>query len=458
MQRKTLIALGALVVIAFLAFLTLRSPDKGERRGPKPRPVAAFKAADVKELELSSNNGRDRVSLRREGDRWKITAPGTWDAEQSLIKAALEQLEKLSFGDLVTEQPANFANLEVSDDKGAHVVARGDGGKVLLDAWMGKSVSGFTLLRPTGKNEVWQSTGAFRYTFAKDAQALRDHAIVDVARDDIKRVTLEGGGQKVVLEQVPAAEKNAEATWKVIESTVKIDKLDEQMVSSLGQTLGGLRATSFSDKPLADPAVGLEPPQSKITITTKSGGDRVLRVGKLVGDDGYLALEGRPQVYLVQKWTMERLAPSPMDLRDKTIIKVKDVDIAEVTVAQGAETLVLKQEGSTWKLGRGTGDIDEGKARAVASAFDNLAGSSFAAGLTPAQTGLDKPTAVATLRLKDKAQAVIKVGATKGDEVYVQRVGSPDVLLVKKWSVERFTKKLPDLLKTAAAAAPEPTH
>src|SRR5579883_1876775 len=104
MQQKTLIALGALLVIGILAFVTMRAPEKGEQVGPKPRPMAALKAADVKELDLTANNGKDQIVLKNEGGTWKIAAPpfATTLADQTLVKTAVEQLEKISFGDLVT--------------------------------------------------------------------------------------------------------------------------------------------------------------------------------------------------------------------------------------------------------------------------------------------------------------------------------------------------------------------
>src|SRR5262245_17694335 len=135
MNQKTLIALGAMIVLGILAVVTMKAPPKGERVGPRERPIAAFKADDVKELELSSNAGKDKVPIKRDGAGWKITQPAENAADNALVKTAVEQLEKLQFGDLVTEKKEKFADLEVSDDKGAHVIARGDGGKVLLDAW-----------------------------------------------------------------------------------------------------------------------------------------------------------------------------------------------------------------------------------------------------------------------------------------------------------------------------------
>src|SRR4051812_36623552 len=122
MNQKTLIALGAMATIAVLAFLTMKAPPKGERSGPRERPIAAFKAADVKELELTSNNGKDKTTIKQAGSLWQITAPATYSADQSMVKTAVEQLEKLSFGDLVTEKKEKFTEMEVGDDKGAHVV------------------------------------------------------------------------------------------------------------------------------------------------------------------------------------------------------------------------------------------------------------------------------------------------------------------------------------------------
>src|SRR5262245_37125196 len=105
MQQKTIIALAALAVVALASYLTLRAPDKGERIGPRPRPVPAFKATAVKELELTSNGGKDAVKLKHDNNSWMITAPGQWRADQNLVKTAVEQLEKLGFGDVVTQTP-----------------------------------------------------------------------------------------------------------------------------------------------------------------------------------------------------------------------------------------------------------------------------------------------------------------------------------------------------------------
>ena len=49
--------------------------------------------------------------------------------------------------------------------------------------------------------------------------------------------------------------------------------------------------------------------------------------------------------------------------------------------------------------------------------------------------------------------ATLKIGGVKdGTDYYVQKAGSPDVMMVKKFAVDRFFKKASDVSKTQAAA------
>lgn len=455
MQRNTLIALAVLAVIAIAAFLTLRAPEKGERRGPQARPVAAFKAADVKQLELASN--KEQIVLRAEGTAWKIASPGTWNCDPNVIKSALDQLEKLKFGDPVTTKPERYADLEVSDDKGTHVVAKDAAGKVLLDGWIGKSVSGYTMFRLAGQNEVWQTTGVQKYAFARDLKGWRDKTVIEVAKADVTKLTVENAGQKIVLEKIPPAdaaakEKPSEVKWKVLESSVKVDPFDDATANSLVQTLSSLRATNFADD--AKPAeVGLDPALISIAVQAK-GVEKRLLMGKLQGEEGWIQAAGQPQIYILQKHTFEQLAQLPINFRDKTLVKAKEADLLGIDIAFGGEALSLRHEGGAWKSvpPAKEGELDEAKLRSLVGAFDNLQGSSFAPQATAKSAGLDRPTATVKLRLRDQGQVTLKVGALKGtpgNEYYVARVGSPDIFLLKKWTAERFMKKPADLVKKA---------
>jgi hypothetical protein len=464
MNQKTLVALSAMVVIAILAFVSMRRPPKGEHVGPRERPIAALKAADVKVLEIAANGGKDKTTLTRDGDAWKMTAPAAHPADANAVKAALDQLEKAAFGDLVTVKKVMFADLEVRDEKGVHVVARGDGGKGLFDGWVGKAVSGFTMVRPGGKDQVWQATGLFKYTFAKESKVWRDHVILSFARDDTSRLAVEQAGQRLILEKLPppAADKDGEpakpapeARWKVVESTAKVDPLDDGVANGVVQALSALNAADFEDS--GDPgAAGLAPPRLRITVTNK-GTPATLLIGGRKGDDVYAQLEGNSQIYLLHKYSLDRAAVKPADFRDKTLIKAKD-SVTALEVQTGGSLLALESSDGGWKFGKASkgekGEIDDSKAKLVASSFDDLKGSSFAEAADLPVAGLAKPSATATVHLRDRSTVVLKVGAAtrEGSDYYVQRAGTPDVLLVKKFQVDRFLKKASDLVKTPTPA------
>src|SRR5262245_57167718 len=155
MNQKTLIALAAAAVLGLIAFLALRSPEKGERASDRPRPVAKIETADLDTVEVT-RAGVTTV-VKREGGKFKITAPVAYRADEPTAKSAFEALEKLDLSGLVTDQKSKQAEFEVDDAKGVHVVAKnGKAGKVLADLIVGKSVGAGTMIRPAGKDEVWQ--------------------------------------------------------------------------------------------------------------------------------------------------------------------------------------------------------------------------------------------------------------------------------------------------------------
>jgi hypothetical protein len=50
MEKRTLYALLAVLAVGALALAVQRSPEKGQRKGPPPRPVAELKTADIARL------------------------------------------------------------------------------------------------------------------------------------------------------------------------------------------------------------------------------------------------------------------------------------------------------------------------------------------------------------------------------------------------------------------------
>ncbi|HNK45231.1 MAG TPA: hypothetical protein PKL17_10635, partial [Pseudomonadota bacterium] len=95
MEKKNLYALVAFVALAVSAVYSLRSPDKGERVGERPRAIAEIKAGSIATVEVAQPGDKDKVTLTKKGDKWQVTAPYDKPADQTAAKSAAEALEKV---------------------------------------------------------------------------------------------------------------------------------------------------------------------------------------------------------------------------------------------------------------------------------------------------------------------------------------------------------------------------
>ncbi|MCU1279758.1 MAG: hypothetical protein JWM53_3304 [bacterium] len=452
MEKRTLYALLAVVALGAIAFAVLRAPEKGQRKGPPPQPVPAIKASDVSTLELTNDKNEKTELVRASASEWRIKSPGDWKADQQGVKQVLDGLEKLTFADVASQNVDKQAELGVADGKGARVVARTGGGGLLADLHIGKAVGGFTMVRVDGKNDTWQAGGLYPYVVGRGPSAWRDHAIFELTAADVDKLAVEAAGSKLVLQKEAGPDndkgkdKPNDARWKIVETTGAAPKtaadLDMTQVNAVVSGLSNLHASDFADDKKIDDVKGKGP---SVSLTAKDK-THTLWVGGEKGDELYVATSDSPTVYTAKKFSIEHITRKPVDYRDKTIVKAKEADLQSVEITSGGETTALTQKDGKWTAGKGT--ADDSKVKPAVAGFDNFTASSFSDEKEPAKTGLNKPAGRAVLHQKGKPPVTITVGAaTKDGDYYVQRSGSPDVYLVKKYAVDRWMKKTADLIK-----------
>src|SRR4051794_27156800 len=152
MNRKTLLAGAVFVGLLVVTLAVLKSPEKGTRTGEIPRPFPKLAAGEVDTLDVVKDG--KTTTIKKEGSTYKLVAPVSYPAEQDAAKQAFEALEKLEFGSIVSDQKSKHGEFEVGD-KSVRVVAK-KGDKVLVDLRVGKGANSNTMVRPEGKDEVWQ--------------------------------------------------------------------------------------------------------------------------------------------------------------------------------------------------------------------------------------------------------------------------------------------------------------
>jgi hypothetical protein len=461
MNRKTLTSLGVFAGLAIIAAVALTRPKKGERPSDLARPVAKMNLADIETVEVTKDGATSII--KSEGGKYKVTAPVPYAADEPIAKAAFEGLGKMEVSDLVTEQKAKQAEFQVDDKGGLHVVAKAKGGKVLADVTVGKTTGPGTMVRPAGKDEIWQATGISRYLFDKTAADWRDKSLTTFTIGDAERVEVVAkDGAKAILKKGTGKVGN-EDKWDVVESSVKIDKLDNAVPNGIVSAMAIWKANDFADgAKLAD--IGLEPPGLTVTVGLKGGKKVTALFGNKKGEDEYyVKTPEAPQVFVVKKYNADRVLKRPIEFRDKTLCDISDADVAEIAVSRGDNSYTIakgEKAGSEWKASKPPKlELDPAKVT-FASAFKELKAQSFAEDATAKTNGLAKPqaTIVAKSKAKGGPTCTIKVGDETKDKLnyYVMSGKGTDVYLAPKWNMDRVLVKVDDLKKGAAPAGPPP--
>lgn len=454
MDRKTLIAGGVFAALALVAFVTLRKPEKGDRTGESPRPVPKLAAGDFDTLEVTKT-GVTAV-VKKDGGSYKVTAPVAYAADQESAKQAFEAIEKLDFDGIVTDQKSKHEEFEVGAS-GVRVVAK-KADKTVLDLRVGKAMSNVTMTRVEGKDEVWKALGMLSAQFDRSASDWRDKSITTFDEKDAEKIEVvsKTGGKITLTKPSTPDAAAADSEWKVIESTANVNPLDKSVASGIISALYAWKTNDFADTAKPE-ETGLADPATKITVHLKGGKKTTVLVGNKKGEeDFYVKTEDKPQVFLVKKYSLERVNKRPVEFRDKTICNLTDTEVMELAVARDKDAFtLLKQSGKSgddaWKAVKPAGfALDGSKVTPMIGAFRDLKATTFAEDNSPKATGLAKPTATISARSNIKSNhCVLKVGAESSDKqsVFVAKAGAPDVFVAPKWSLDRVLVKLDDIKK-----------
>src|SRR5262249_36987262 len=180
----------------------------------RDKTVVGFDRDKVAQIEIESPRGA--VTLAKDGDRWKITAPQALTADQVEAGAALFKLRGLRppplLGDGAAGVPADPPNppgrASITGQgapppragvPGAAARGTGGGGRTACAA-------------VAGEGPVGPADGKAVDALGRSADDLRDRTLISgLEPRDIKRMRVRAGGQPVVVE------RSGEADWKLVE-------------------------------------------------------------------------------------------------------------------------------------------------------------------------------------------------------------------------------------------------
>jgi hypothetical protein len=454
MNKKTIVALVIFVALLGTVYLIQSRPQRGQRVGERARPLPAIKADAIGEVSISSK-GATVVLVRAGKDSWRLAKPIAYPADKYATDTLIEKLSKLELGDQVSEQRARHAEYEVDDKAGVHVVAMGrvasgaSGGgasrKTLLDFHLGKVIDDFTMLRPAGKDQVYQAVGALRFVFDRELKNWRKRSIIDVKQEDVRKLEVTAGAATTVLTRADvgraASGASGAAAWRVerVPDDTKIDQLDDATVANLLSTFYSLAAFDFADG-IAPDKSGLDKPAGSVTAQLKSGGPVTLVIGGHKDDDYWVQRKGEPQVFVIKKYSVENLLRRPIDFRDKTVLSLKADEVVALAIEhrKEKESVKIARKGNDWLGGDGKPLKDASKVKGAIEALAALKAEAFASA-SAEELGMDPPEWVLEIAMKDRTKHQLSVGSKEKDGFYgLARKGVDDLFVLRKYALDRF--------------------
>lgn len=273
--------------------------------------LVEFERDKVTRVDLSSPKGS--VSLVREDNRWRITAPEPLSADQVEAGAVLAKLRELRAQAFLTDDASGVARYLATSEVRISVTEQGAPGPttILLSPSperRGGQPSAYAAV--AGRGPVVLVDGKALGDLARSVTDLRDRTLLsDLQPKEVKRLRLRAGGQAVLLE------RSGDADWKVLEPARGPAK--STRVEDLLYTLRALRWKEAAVPKAEEPArYGLDAPTLEVGLFRADGTEiATVLIGKREGERAWVKTKASPSVYAVESRQLGELPKIPDDLK-----------------------------------------------------------------------------------------------------------------------------------------------
>lgn len=300
MTRDKQIIIGGVVLLG-LGFFVWQRQKADESVGKKvdiKGDLPELKADDPDKISITAAD-KGEVILEKKGEKWELSKPVAFPANQEVVKSVLSNLKELKSTEIISGQATDEQKklYELDATKAVHVIAW-KGADKKLDITFGKSGGRGQMAMVEGKPGVYSVSGYSSYMYTKEVKQWRDTEIFKFEDANVSQL------------QITNKEGEFSFTkgdkWGGTFKGKPIERFDAAKVDDAVRSVKALNADDFGDgKQPAD--TGLDAPEATMTVTLKdNAGKYTLKVGKVSsGMLHYAQKEGSPTVYIISNWPSE---------------------------------------------------------------------------------------------------------------------------------------------------------
>ena len=449
--RTTLILLLITIGLGvWIKFFESKGPNTEEARREAGN-VVNFDREKLKGIMIQ--NGDDRIELRREAGKWRLTQPVKDQADGATVDNLISDLESWHKDAVV---PAT----EVAKEKGR-----------LNEYGLVQPKLRLRLLEPNGPPEIFFGKDAalenkiyVRFANAKDVlitsqtvrtdiakkpDDFRDRKLTDLTTAQVIRAILKTSAGEIEL-----AKKNEH--WGIVKP-LQARAADEKINDLLAQVTNARIQEFVADDKGDLHAYGLSEPRGSITFY---GGDdkqgRTLQIGSAaekIKDAVYVRYLPRNAVYALAKKTEDILKTKPNDLRDRHLVRIDTNNLDRLNIeGTGQPKIVLARKEQDWSIASGKNEpANSDEVRRLLETLNDEQVTRFAAdtGTELPKYGLDHPqlqltfSSFASENTAETAAGehpflTLAFGKVEGNEVYARVGEEPFVVAANRDLLEKI--------------------
>lgn len=427
--KKTIVVL-AIFVIAVGYYLW----DQGriERREKADQLASQLIRPDRQELaEITIHRGEEQIVLRKgEQGQWMLDEPIRYRASREVIANILDELESAEKTSSFKVDQAQLEQYALADPElVVHVKAPGQDYARSIELGTTTPAGEEAYGRVPGQSEVFTVRKQLKSSLDKEVWAIRDKHLLPVDVTQATSLTLTLGDNTLKLEKEGP-------DWRIIEPRPL--PADNMAVADFLGHWNDAEAKDFIDLQTDEPdetPYGLAPPTWSGTVYVEND-DRAasytLRIGDRTSTGSqrrYAAEPGAHTILEIAETDYEQLDVSLNQLRSKELFQAEPYQISWLRIESREGTIELaKTEQEDWRFpDKPELNLDQSQVRRKIEQIANLEAQRFLSEPpAPADSGLDEPNLVITLRLTDEATTRgLMTGRldAQHNQVYARRFG-----------------------------------
>jgi Domain of unknown function (DUF4340) len=250
------------------------------------------------QYELSSFkivNESAGFELEKKDSEWTIKSPVSGPADESQVTSLLADLTGSKAAEIVSENVDDPAKYGLDKSKISITARLTTGGERTIT--VGSKVDDNYYAKASDRPQLLKVDSLFYLKLSTNLASLRGKQFVKLNRDELTKVYIKNSNVTLVAEK-------KDDKWMIIEPA---DKKDKEASTFKMFTPLETQATDVLDKPSGSIAAKLAKPAVEVRLTDKNGKTTSLKISSADGDNVYVKVDGRPEIYKVEKSLLDGL-------------------------------------------------------------------------------------------------------------------------------------------------------